>query len=972
MPHTWRDFVDNDASVLFAFEQNLLRLRRSRAGDQRLWERIEHQLRFAARLTQLYPERRQNWLSLLERVTQTLVARVEGGADLDNAVAEAENALGELHPLAKRLTMHMIGHAHIDMNWLWDWAETIEVCRNTFWTMDRLMDEFPFFRFSQDQAAVYAALEELEPELFRRILARIRSGHWEVTANTWVEGDRNLASGESIVRQIMMARHYLQNKLNVDMTEAAIDWEPDLFGHPATSPQVLVRAGLRWYYFCRGGTTNPHHRLFWWKGIDGSRVLAWNDERLWYLGPVRPESAWDAVDLAATTGVEDYLYVYGVGDHGGGPTRDDLRLIRDMQEWPVFPTIRCSTTREAFQAIEKQVAALEADAPRLPVFEGELNTIFEGCYTSQARIKRAHRRDQHLLGVAERTAAVLDLAGRAGPTAEHWRELLNRAWPKVLFNQFHDILPGSGVPDTTHFALGESQRVQAMGEAVIARALRRLGEQVDTAAAAANAVGQHRLKLLWNPSPWPRRDGFSVRYWNPPKGTTHVAVVDDEGRPLLCQTVGRGVDWDQDFIDVVFIADVPAAGYRVVRLTPLTEKAFQRWRTGHGLPGATHIHYKFGAVGRDGDWASVLTEDGAQHPEAGDERAAGGWVSPGGHMVLENKFLRIEMEPASGAIVRWLDKRTGRERLQGGRIGLLELWQESPRPMSAWEIGSIAGVQRLDTGGDAELVEKGPAFSCVRSRRRFGRYGRSRATVEYRVWAERPHVDVRVDVDWREEGGDDGPSPFLRMRFDTGAVGQPLLCDIPFGALPRTDDGREVPAQKWVQYGWLTVANDGRYGVRAENGTMWLSLLRASYDPDPLPDQGRHELNLRLVCDVGGAGSAARIGFEVNEPSTAFPVTAHDGALPPAGSFFGVEGDTNIVVSTLKPASDGNGWIARLYETEGRVGAATLRFAQSHQDHTSLVVRETNLLEVDEGPGALAVTLQPWQIKTLRLEPRGS
>src|SRR5690606_25321295 len=141
-----------------------------------------------------------------------------------------------------------------------------------------------------------------------------------------------------------------------------------------------------------------------------------------------------------------------------------------------------------------------------------------------AHIKRANRRDEHLLGVAERTAAVVELAGYAGALGDHWRGLLARAWPHVLFNQFHDILPGSGVPATLHFALGASQHVAAMGEAVIDQALRRMAREVDTAAAVRGAPGECRLEMIWNPSPWPRRQGVVLRYWNPPQETTHVAV----------------------------------------------------------------------------------------------------------------------------------------------------------------------------------------------------------------------------------------------------------------------------------------------------------------------------------------------------------------------------------------------------------------------------------------------------------------
>ncbi|MCX6376664.1 MAG: hypothetical protein NTU88_11635, partial [Armatimonadetes bacterium] len=166
-------------------------------------------------------------------------------------------ALAPISSGLKELTVHLIGHAHIDMNWLWLWPETVDVCKNTFSTMTKLLDEYPTLRFSQSQAATYVAVEEADPQVFARVRERVKSGQWEITGGTWVEGDMNMASGESIVRQILYGKKYFREKFGV---EPVTGWEPDTFGHAWTIPQILAKSGIKYYYFCRGGKDEP---VFW-------------------------------------------------------------------------------------------------------------------------------------------------------------------------------------------------------------------------------------------------------------------------------------------------------------------------------------------------------------------------------------------------------------------------------------------------------------------------------------------------------------------------------------------------------------------------------------------------------------------------------------------------------------------------------------------------------------------------------------
>jgi alpha-mannosidase len=150
-------------------------------------------------------------------------------------------------------TAHVIGHAHIDMNWLWLWPETVDVCKNTFTEMLQDMTAFPDFKFSQSQASTYLAMQEYHPDILAQIGKRVAEGRWDVSAGTWTEGDMNMPSGEAIVRQIMYSKQFFQRTFGLGLDDIRMCWEPDTFGHAWSIPQIMRKAGLEDYFFCRCG-----------------------------------------------------------------------------------------------------------------------------------------------------------------------------------------------------------------------------------------------------------------------------------------------------------------------------------------------------------------------------------------------------------------------------------------------------------------------------------------------------------------------------------------------------------------------------------------------------------------------------------------------------------------------------------------------------------------------------------------------
>ncbi len=330
-------------------------------------------------------------------------------------------------------TLYMIGNAHIDPVWLWQWQEGYHEVIATFRSaLDRLT-EYDEFVFVASSAALYAWVEHSDPVMFAEIKARIAEGRWHVVGGWWIEPDCNIPGGESLVRQALYGQRYFREKFGVT---AATGYNVDSFGHNATLPQILRKAGQRYYVFLR---PMPHEKdlpshLFWWEADDGSRVLAfrvmfeyctWSKDLEAHI-----RRCGDALKAPFDTG----MGFFGVGNHGGGPTRENIESIRRLSTQPDLPRLVLSDPDTFFAHVESQ------DLP-IPVVHDELQHHASGCYAAHSGVKRWNRTAENRLIAAEKWSAVAALAtGQPYPRAE-----FTRAWQGVLFNQFHDILAGTAL-----------------------------------------------------------------------------------------------------------------------------------------------------------------------------------------------------------------------------------------------------------------------------------------------------------------------------------------------------------------------------------------------------------------------------------------------------------------------------------------------------------------------------------------------
>ncbi|MGC8716374.1 MAG: alpha-mannosidase, partial [bacterium] len=767
-------------------------------------ERFKYEVNFAIKLTEAFPDKKDEWLRLIEKAV-SLVSQNLGKKETSSLVEEGEKVLSPIGEIAKTFTIHYVGHAHIDMNWLWDWPETVDTAYKTFITAIRLMDEFPDFKFSQSQTSVYSAMEKYSPETFEMIKEKVKKGQWEVTANHWVEGDKNLASGEALIRHILYTKRYFNEKFGFSYDAIKIDWEPDTFGHHWMHPQILRKSGITRYYFCRAGR-GP--RIFWWASPDGSKILAWDDGKLWYLGPVKPEDVVEAVELYKSTGMKDYLVVYGVGDHGGGPTRRDLQLIEEMKSWPIFPKVKCSTTDEFFSIAERF-------GDRFPVVNDELNFVFRGCYTSQSNIKEANKRAETLLTTVETIGLLASkLSGKM-----YSEELLKEGWINTLFNQFHDILPGSGIPETYKYAQGLFQNAKAAGNMIKELSLKAIVKEIDTK----SSIDGLPI-VIFNPLGWTRQDTITVDIYDTFSEKDTLELVDEEGNTYPVQY--KEYSFFQTCLRVTFTTkDVPGYGYKTYYLRR-REKGFVN----------SEVKVTDAFTGQ-------VTESG---------------VRASNKYILENEYLKVTLETGSGAITSIIDKATGKEFVpKGSKSALLQMLYEAPHPMSAWEIGQIINTVDLDTGATLEVIEKGPSRAIVRSKRR---YGNSEFILDTILNNNVPRIDFRLELLWFEFGSREVGVPMLKVAFPVNAIKGRARFDIPFGSIERPANGEEVPSQKWVDLTGIdtqgealgmALSSTAKYGYDVKDNTIRMTVLRSSYEPDPVPERGRYEFTFSLLPHIG-------------------------------------------------------------------------------------------------------------------------
>ncbi len=805
----------------------------------------------------------------------------------------------------KQRNFNIVGHAHLDMAWLWTVDETWEVAERTFQSVINLQKEFNYLTFCHTTPVLYEWIENNRPELFRQIKASYKAGTWEVLGGMWVEPEVNLVSGESLVRQLLYGQKYIKEKFG-KITEVA--WLPDSFGFCLQLPQIFKESGIN--YFVTGklhwnSTVEFPHGVFWWQSLDGSKLLTLmsppNVEGVMNTHPITMTNY--SVKWEQQTGLKEIFWTPGIGDHGGGPTRDMLEVSKRWQQSPFFPKIDFVKAKNYLDKIDNAID----NGLNIPVWYDELYLdLHRGCYTTHADQKYFNRRSEELLYQAElwsSFAAIIESKSVNNEVTSN----IEYAWKKVLFNQFHDILPGTSITDVFIQANEDWKQVQIIGNNILKSALESIAYQIKFP-----SLTDFEAKpiVICNSLNWSRSEVVEIDIID-----DNYNVYDLQGNKLETQISSDN--------KLLFIAeDIPSVGYQVFWLVPC--------KTCRKEP-------------------EILQQN---------------------EFILENEYLNIKINQTTGNIDSIYDKDNNIEILkeQGNQ---LHSFRDQGQYWDAWNIDPNYNNYPLpDTElNSIETLEMGPIQWRIRVIRKLGKseffqdyilqkYSQILKIKTQVNWQEN-QVLVKASFPLNITGD------YTSYEIPFGTIKRTNLPQT-----PEEKAKWEVPALRWADltdnsnnYG-VSLLNDCKYGYDSQCDRLRLTLLKSPRWPDPSCDKGNHQFTYGIYPHKGTWKEAKTVqkGREFNMPLQVIIAKNKQnnrGKLPPIFSGLEIEAD-NLILSAFKPAEDGsNSYILRCYECEGK--AANLEIKS---DLDLSLNGAVNLLEESV---IKDYNIEPWKIVSFQI-----
>ena len=435
----------------------------------------------------------------------------------------------------------MIGNAHLDPVWLWRWQAGVDEALASSRSAADRCDEYPEFIYTRGEAWLYEQVERIDPELFARIRSLIEDGRWHVTGGQYLQPDVNLSTEMGLARQILRGQRYFHERFGVS---PKVGYNVDSFGHPATLPDLLVKHGYEGYVFHRptAHQVGLPAQTFRWRGPGGGEVVGF---RISPAYVTRTDDLYGQISIsleAADPGLGHTMCFYGVGNHGGGPTKGNIEYILENRDSFPDAELRFSTPQAFFEAIRDK-------REELPVVTEELQHTFPGCYSVMHDIKQEQHHGEHLLDQCARIVDCLvgDENERNGLYAR-----IDAAWDDLLFTEFHDILAGTSVPAAWRSVRAMQGRARIIGEEVNLEATRRW------ARGALPPADQQQIVVI-NPDEEPFEDLVE-----------HEPYLDFDawGERWLCDLEGDPVDFQliqpeaaSHVSRVIFPVAIPAGGH---------------------------------------------------------------------------------------------------------------------------------------------------------------------------------------------------------------------------------------------------------------------------------------------------------------------------------------------------------------------------------------------------------------------------
>jgi len=789
-------------------------------------------------------------------------------------------------------------------------AETL----STFRMAAKFCREYEGFVFCHNEALLYQYVEEYEPELFEEIRTLVTEGSWKIIGGWYLQPDCNMPSGEALIRQIVVGKKYFMDRFGVE-PKTAVNFDP--FGHSRGLVQVMKKSGYSSYLFCR-----PDHHFFdlpdldfKWVGYDGSEILAH-----------RPYDHYNSGKGQAANKIREWLIhnnhrrngllLWGIGNHGGGPSREDLEQISGLQKKTTERTVCHGTPEEYFHLLEKE-------GRELGKVEKSINPFAVGCYTSMQRVKKRYRQLENLFFLTEKMCTLTHLQGMM----EYPGRLLAEALEDLLFCQFHDILPGSSIPEVEEYAI---QRLHH-GVEVLGR--------LRSKAFMANLSGLPEAK----------KDEFPLLFFNP-----HPFDVDET---VVIEFQAQEPNFDEDCLQIPEVMDTDGS-----LIPSQVEKESSNIAQDHRKRVVFNAHLKASSMNRYSCFLNKIPRLSAVKERTTDRFR---FKLPNG---------QIEFNPATGLIQSY--EINGKQILLPGSGRLLVIDDNAdPWGMNVRSFREIKGEFQLlspqsaalFSGVDADrlpplrIIEEGPVRTVVEGL--FG-FGSSFAATRYKIPRYVNEIEIESRIYWMEK------DCMLKISFDTGWANTTCFGQVACGVEEFDRVREELVAQKWIglesqaEEMTLTVINDTTYGFDVDNGELRISMLRSpAYSGHPVKngqpiapqdrfepriDQG--EQSFRFWIQGGNSSvrreSIHRESLVRNEPPPAlccYP--PGKGATLSPGV---IVSDPTIQLSALKMSEKNNRLVMRLFEPTGKARTTEIK------------------IPVLDFSGTIA--LRPFEIKTIALD----
>lgn len=760
--------------------------------------------------------------------------------------------------------VYLIGNAHLDPVWLWQWQEGFAEIKATFKSALDRMKQFDDFKFTSACGAYYMWIEQSDPKMFREIQQRVHEGRWILVGGWFIQPDCNVPTGESYARHSLITQRYFHEKFGKIATTG---YNVDSFGHNGNLPQILRLGRMENYVFMRPGAhekTLPQH-LFLWEGRDGSQVKAY---RIHNLYNVALHSADTFAEIEKIDEGTDQMAFYGVGNHGGGPT---VELLEWMHK----------NLSDRFVYSDPDEFFADQSTDGLPVLRDDLQFHAKGCYSAVSEIKKNNRYAENSLLMAEKLMTLSEkLTGTLYPAND-----LKYAWERVLFNQFHDIMGGCCIRE----AVDDSRKVygeaMSIADRILNFAIQQISWNIDTVSdgGADDYVSSDRAEkmgypiVIFNPLDHEVTAAVHVRYFNPFEGRADVdeslrnrymSVTDSDGNPLPIQTVRDSkTDEGKKYARLVGVR-VPALGYTVCRM--------------------------HNAKGEAVDNPFTFTENS-----------------------IANGKIKVSFAE-NGEISSIVDLTRGRDLLSAPTS--LGLYDDEKNDTWAHNIKFFKDKLPEEAKGSFKITERGPVRATVRTEQTIGT---STVIRDYSIYANSDAIDVKVKIDFNEKFrilklsypvACDDPRAHCKIPFgviERSADGSEYPC----GDWVSMNDER----------GGITVATDSKHSFDADGNVLSITVLRSCVFADhygardefcEFTEQGEHFFKYRISPFTSFA-DAERNAAELQQQPFAIAETFHRGDLPSSYSGITVS-KSNVSVTAIKQSEDGDGIILRCYETDGK------------------------------------------------------